>query len=266
MEFNPGDIDGIVVGVRAAYKGRRFGVSNDGLKRLSQTPENEGLAMAVHATLLAESSPDGPVEAVKAIQGADVDLTDPANAMALRVLLVNLAVIEEHEKAALQIGSALGAHPEAAVFHELNGGVLIAAGESPEKAREAFDRALELEAEHAKALTGLAALTAQAGDVDAALALYDRATDLDPKDTDSAIAAATLVAEAGRPADAQKRFEAVLADYPREADASLALARILAEQRKFKPSLDYAKRAEWLKSPDAEETLAWIEGLRAKGE
>jgi tetratricopeptide (TPR) repeat protein len=123
-----------------------------------------------------------------------------------------------------------------------------------------------LEAEHAKALTGLAALTAQAGDVDAALALYDRATDLDPIDTDSAIAGATLAAEAGRPADARKRFEAVLAEHPREAGAALALARILAEQREFEPSLGYAKRAEWLGSSDAEETLAWIEGLRAKGE
>ncbi len=266
MEFNPGDIDGIVVGVRAAHKGRRYGVATDGLKRLSKTPENEGLAVAVHATLLAEGSPDGSVEAVKAIQEADVDLTDPANVKALRVLLVNLAVLEEHEKAALRIESALGAHPEAAVFHELNGGVLSAAGESPEKAREAFDRALELEAEHAKALTGLASLTAQAGDVDAALALYDRATDLDPINTDSAIAGATLAAEAGRPADARKRFEAVLAEHPREAGAALALARILAEQREFEPSLGYAKRAEWLGSSDAEETLAWIEGLRAKGE
>jgi tetratricopeptide (TPR) repeat protein len=266
MEFNPGDVDGIVVGVRAAHKARRYGVASDGLKRLSQRPETEGLAVAEQATLLAESSPDGAVEAVKSVQEADVDLTDPANAEALRVLLVNLAVLEEHEKAAARIESALGAHPEAAVFHELNGGVLSAAGESPEKVREAFDRALELEAEHAKALTGLAVLTAQAGDVDAALALYDRSTNLDPEDTDSAIAAAMLAAEAGRPADAQKRFEAVLAEYPREADAALALARILAEQRKFEPSLDYAKRAEWLQSPDAEETLAWIEGLRAKGE
>ena len=264
MGANPGDIDGIVVGIRAAHKARRFGVASDGLKRLSQSPENAGTAVALHATLLSESGPDGAAEAVKSFEETDLDLADPANAEALRVLLTNLAALGDHEKAAKRIDSALAAHPEAAVFHELNGRMLSAAGKTPEKAREAFDRALELDPKHVEALAGLAALSAEAGDIDAALALYDQAADLDPEDPASAIAAARLVVGAGRNSDAQRRFRAVLNEHPREADAALGLARILAEQREFKKSLGYARRADWLRSPEAEETLAWIEGLRAQ--
>jgi len=264
MQVNPGDLEGTIVGVRIAHKARRFGIASDGLSRLSEMPDQAGTAIAVHATLIAEASPDGAVEAVETIEESDVDLTDPINAAALRALLTYLAELGEHERAAKRIDSALAAHPETAVFHELNGRALSAAGKSPEKAREAFDRALELDAEHAAALIGLAALSAQAGEVDAALALYDRATDLDSEDPEAILAAAVLVQGAGRTADAQKRFTAVLLEYPRETDAAIGIARNLAEQGEFEKSLDYARWAEWLRAPEAEETMAWIEGLRAQ--
>jgi tetratricopeptide (TPR) repeat protein len=149
------------------------------------------------------------------------------------------------------------------VFHELNGRVLSAAG-TPEQAREAFDRALELDPKHAEALIGLAELSAQAGEVDAAVALYDRAADLGFEDPAAALAAASLAVGAGRTVDARERFKAVLATHPRETDAAIGLARVLAEQREFEVSLSYARWAEWLRASEAEETLAWIEGLRAQ--
>jgi tetratricopeptide (TPR) repeat protein len=264
MQSHPGDTDGLIVTARVAHKARRYGVASESLERLSRMPEHAGTAVAERAKLLAEGGPDGAAPAVKAVEASDVDLTDPVNAAALRVLLTYLAELGEHEKAAKRIDSALSAHPEAAVFHELNGRVLSAAGTPPEKAREAFDRALELDPKHAEALIGLAELSAQAGEVDAALTLYDRAADLDSKDPAAALAAVSLVVGAGRTADAQERFEAVLATHPREVDAAIGLARILAEQRKFEASLGYARWAEWLRAPEAEETLAWIEGLRAQ--
>jgi len=264
MQAHPDDVEGTLIAVRVAHKARRYGIASEGLTRLSEIPEQAGTAVAEHATLLAESSPDGAVVAVKTVEESDLDLTDPINAPALRVLLMNLATLGEHEKAEKQIGSALGAHPEAAVFNELNGQVLSAAGRSPEKARAAFDRALELEPKHVEALVGLASLTAEAGDVDAALALYERAAELDPGDADAALAAAKLELGAGRAAAAQARFAAVLAEHPRESAAAIELARILADQGKFEESLRYAHWAEWLKAPEAEETLASIEGLRAQ--
>jgi tetratricopeptide (TPR) repeat protein len=264
MQAKPGDAEGTLVGVRVAHKARRFGIATDGLKRLSEMPEHAGTAVAEHATLLAESSPDGAVTAVKTVEESDLDLTDPINAEALRVLLKYLAELGEHAKAEKRIGSALGAHPEVAVFQELNGQVLSAAGKSPEKAREVFDRALELDPEHAEALIGLAVLSAQAGEVDAALALYDRAAKLDSEDSTAVLSAAKLELGAGRTAAAQARFEAVLTHHPRESDAAIELARILADQGKFEASLDYAHRAEWLRASEAEETLASIEGLRAQ--
>jgi len=264
MQAKPNDIDGMIVAVRVAHRARRYGVTRDGLERISGMPDQAGTAVAVHAKLLAESSPDGAAAAVKTVEESSVDLTDPVNAAALRVLLTYLAELGEHEKAAKRIDSALSAHPEVAVFHELNGRVLSAAGKPPEKAREAFDRAFELDPKHVEALIGLAELSVQAGDVDAALALYDRATDLDSKDPAAALAAASLVVSAGRTADAQERFEAVLANSPRETDAAIALARIFAERGEFEASLGYARRAEWLRASEAEETLAWIESLRAQ--
>jgi len=264
MQVKPGDVDGMLAAVRVAHKARRFGIATDGLKRLSEMPEHAGTAVAKHATLLAEGSPDGAATAVKTVEESDLDLTDPINAEALRVLLKYLAELGEHAKAEKRIASALGAHPEVAVFHELSGQVLSAAGKSPEKAREAFDRALELDPENAKALMGLAMLSAQAGELEAALALYDRAAVIDPEDSSAVLAAAKLELDAGRSAAAQARFEAILAHHPREAGAAIDLARILADQGKFEASLDYAHRAEWLRAPQAEETLAAIEGLRAQ--
>ena len=116
----------------------------------------------------------------------------------------------------------------------------------------------------AEALVGLAELSARAGEIDAALALYDRAAELDSEDSVAVLAAAKLALGADRTADAQGRFEAVLAEHPREAGAAIELARILAEQGEFEASLDYAGRADWLRAREAEETLAWIEGLRAQ--
>jgi tetratricopeptide (TPR) repeat protein len=264
MQSNPGDTHGLIVTIRVAHRARRFGIASESLERLSKISEQEGTAVAERALLLAESGPDGATPAVNAVEASDVDLTDPVNAAALRVLLTYLVELGEHEKAAKRIDSALSAHPEAAVFHELNGRVLSAAGTPPEKAREAFDRALELDPKHAEALIGLAELSAQAGEVDVALTLYDRAADLDSKDPAAALAAVSLVVGADRTADAQERFEAVLATHPREADAAIGLARILAERWEFEASLGYARWAEWLRAPEAEETLAWIEGLRAQ--
>jgi tetratricopeptide (TPR) repeat protein len=265
MQVKPGDIEGTLMGIRIAHKARRFGIATDGLTRLSEKPEHAGTAVAEHATLLAEANPDGAVIAVKTVEESDLDLTDPINAAALRVLLSNLAELGEHEKAKQRIDSALGAHPDDAVLNELHGRVLSAEGKSPEKAREAFDRALELDPKHAEALVGLAVVSAKADDVDAALAFYDRAAELDTEDAASVLAAAQLALGAGRTAAAEARFEAVLADHPREAAAAIELARILADQGKFDASLDYAHRAEWLRAPEAEETLASIEGLRAGG-
>jgi tetratricopeptide (TPR) repeat protein len=264
LQSHPGNIEGTIAAIRIAHKARRFGIATEGLTRLAAVPEQAGTAAAEHATLLAESSPDGASVAVKSIEDSKLDLTDPINAAALRALVTNLAKLGEHAKAEERIRSALAARPEAAVFHELNGRVLKAAGKPPEQAREAFDRALELDPAEVEAVLGLAELAAQAGEVDAALTLYDRAAELDPKHSVAALAAAKLELGAGRTAAARQRFEAILVKRPREASASIELARILAEQGEFEASLDQARRAEWLHAPEAEETLAWIEGLRAQ--
>jgi len=264
LQENPGDLEGTIAAIRIAHKIRRYGLASEGLKRLAAMPGQAARATAEHATLLAESSPDGASAAVKTIEESKLDLTDPANAVALRALITSLTKLGENAKAQERVNSALRAHPDVAAFHALNGRVLKAAGKPVDQSRAEFDRALELDPDEAEAVIGLAELAAEAGETDAALTLYDRAAALDTDHADAALAAAQLALGAGRTAQAKQRFEAILIAHPREASASIELARILAEQGEFEASLDQAHRAEWLKAPDAEKTLAWIEGLRAQ--
>jgi tetratricopeptide (TPR) repeat protein len=264
MQVNPGDFEGTLTAVRIGHKAHRYGVATEGLKLLSEMPGRAGTALAEHAKLLAESSPDGAHLAVETIEAGELDLTDPANAAALRALIAYLFEFGKPEKAEARIQAALAAHGDAAVFHELHGRVLSATGKPPEQARRAFEHALELDPKHAEALIGLAEVAAEAGTLDAAIALYDQAADLAPEAFASQFAAAKLQIAAGRTDNAEERLKRLLVDQPRDTRGLIALARIFAERGDFEASLDYAQRASWLKASDAEETLAWIEGLRAE--
>ena len=42
MQSNPGDIDGMIVGIRVAHKARRYGIASEGLKRLSEDARARG--------------------------------------------------------------------------------------------------------------------------------------------------------------------------------------------------------------------------------
>jgi tetratricopeptide (TPR) repeat protein len=238
------------------------GIVAQGLERLGRLPGQAAAAAAEEAELLATSR--GPALAVEAVERSGLDLTDPAHQRALRVLLVQLAALEEHARAEALVRDALEAHPEEAVFHELRGRVLYAARKSPEMARAAFERALELEPDHAPALAGLALLSAEAGKLAAALALYDRAAEADPEQPAYLLAAAKLQLDAQRTDEAAERFEQLLARHPREAEAANDLARILAERGEFDRAVEFAERAAWFHQPEADATLSRIQELRAE--
>ncbi len=263
VQTHPEDPEGYLVSIRIAHDAGEHAIATEGLARLAALPGQAARAKAEEAELLAADK--GAGLAREAIETSELDLTDPGNAPALRVLLVQLTSLGEHEEARRRVDAAIAAHPDAAVLHELRGRALRSAGRPPDTAREAFERALEFDPAHAPALVGLAELSADAGEREAALALYDRAAQADRNDPAPAYAAARLLRDAQETEAAQRRLEELLQRHPREANAAHDLARLLAERGELERARELAERAAWLHAPGAEETLARIQGLRDEG-
>jgi tetratricopeptide (TPR) repeat protein len=261
VQARPRDPEGIVLSIRVAHEAGRHDIAAQGLERLGQLPGQAAAAVAEEASLLAAGR--GPKLAIEGVERSGLDLTDPANEAALRILLEQLAALGEHARAQELVRSALRASPEEAAFHVLQARALHAAGAPSEQVRAAFERALELDPERAQALAGLAALEAAAGEREAALVLYDRAAAADPDDPAPERAAARLRLDAGEAEDAELRLERLLDRHPREAAAALELARLLEERGELDRALDFARRAAWCGEPEAEETVARIRERRA---
>jgi tetratricopeptide (TPR) repeat protein len=259
------DPEGYRLAIRIAHRLGRHEVAIQGLARLSKLPGQEAAALAEEVALLAADK--GPALAMEAVDRSPLDLADPANAAALRALLEQLAALGEHEKAAARLAAALEAHPDEAVFHALRARSLRAAGQPPALVREAFERAVELDPEHARALAGLAEVAAEAGEREAALALYDRAAEADPDDPGPARAAIQLLAS-GEEREAQRRLEELLRRHPLDAGAANDLARILAARgRDLDRALELAQRAERFQmAPEALETRGWVHLQRGEPE
>jgi tetratricopeptide (TPR) repeat protein len=236
------------------------------LRRLSQLPDQAPVSAARRIELIAERS--GPQAAIDGVDGSLVDLAHPSNAIVLRALLVQLAALDKHANARERIDKAVDAYPEEAVFHELQARALLAAGEPAAGARQAYERALELDPELASALMGLAELAAEEGNLDAAVALYDRASQADDGNPEAALEAISLLQSTQNTSELQLRLESLLESDPRNARAANELAKLLA---KSEASLDeaagYAQRAAFFRSvPEAHETLGSIQIRRGEPE
>jgi len=253
------DPEAYLSSIRLAHAAGRDKIVAEGLQRLAQMPGQAPVAVAEQATLLAAKGDIEP--AVEVVESSGLDLTDPSNAIALRVLVRELGVLGRHEEAVSLVEAALAAHPDDGVFHELQGRALDAAGRA-DPARAAYERALALDAESWRALAGLAAIAAESGDSARALTLYDRALAADPDDPAPALAAVALVRETN-PEEAARRLEALLERHPREAAAANELAGILADRGELDRASAYASRAAWFALPEAEATVARIDALRA---
>jgi tetratricopeptide (TPR) repeat protein len=264
VRTHPNDPQGYLLAIRIAHRSERFDLAAEGLERLGQLPGQASVAVSEEARLVSERR--GAAGAVEVIERSQLDLAEPANAAALRLLMTQLAALEDHGKADGLVHAALEAHPESAVFHELQGSVLRAAGGDPSLSLAAYDRALELDPTDARSLVGLAELTAESGDLEGALVLYDRASEADPEDPTPARAAAQLLFDAQQTDRAQERLERLLGLHPREAGAALDLARIHAERGELDRALALAERAAWFREPGSEEAVARIRGLRAEPE
>jgi tetratricopeptide (TPR) repeat protein len=255
----PEDPQAYLLATRVAQRTGRYDVCRKVLAQLAELPGQAPVALAEKIAL--EAALRGAEAALAVLEIAIPDLTDPANAPALRASLEQLALLEAHERAREQVAAALRAHPEAAVFHELRARALHAEGAPADAQRAAFERALELDPRHAPALAGLARLAAQVNDVERALALYDRAARAKPADPSAAHAASRLLIAQGRADEAQTRLDTLLQRHPRHAEAATELARLLLRAgRGLERAQMLARRAALFgPGPDAYEVLGRVQ-------
>ncbi len=220
---SPRDPEMLVQAIRFADRAGERATVRGAARALGAIPGQGGVVAAELAAIRAART--GPAAGIEEIRAAALDLTRPVNGPALR-RLVELLVADGKPREALDaVQAALAAHPEEALFHELRGRALRALRE-PARAREALQRSLELEPERAAALAELAALTAEEGDRESALALYDRASRAHPEEAAYPWAAIQLVATTEDAAELERRLEALLARHGTHA----AAAELLAER------------------------------------
>ncbi len=260
VEVHRQDPKAYLMSIRLAHQMKRHKIVVQGLQRLSRLPGQAPIAIAEEASILAS---DGHTEqAAEVVETSTLDLTNPANAVALRVFVELLGTLEQHAKAADLLNQALSAHPDEAVFHELLGGALHQADQA-EEARASFDRALELDDQSWRTLAGLASLSAGGGQTAEALSLYDRALAANPDDPGPALSAVGLLGDRD-PEEAIRRYEALLDAHPRTPAAANSLAEILVDRNELDRANRLAQRAAWFGLPEAQDTLARIRTLRGE--
>jgi tetratricopeptide (TPR) repeat protein len=252
----PRDPEMLVETIRFAHRAGARNVLDNAVQKLRAIPGQAGVVAAELAAIRAAD--EGPAAGVEAIRAAGLDLTQPANGRPLG-LLVGYLVADGRSAEALRLTErALAAHPEEALFHELHARALRGAGDLG-ATREALERTIELEPERATALAELAALTAEQGDRETALALYDRATRADPAQAAYPWAAVQLLATGDDDAGLERRLETLLAHHGTHAAAADLLARRLLG-RDSERALELARRSVRFRGgPDALETLGRVE-------
>jgi tetratricopeptide (TPR) repeat protein len=259
----PRDPEGLVQTIRFASRAGQLDVANQAIRDLGEIPSQAGVLAAEIAAL--EAARGGAAAGIAVIRNSRLDLTRPRNGRALEALVGYLATEKKPSEALEAVEAALAAHPNEALFHELRARALRVAGE-PASAREALERALDLEPERASALAELAALTAERGDADAAIALYDRAYRVEPKEPAYAWEAIQLVLASDGGEEAERRLEALLTRHGTHAAAASLLARRLLE-RDPERALVLARRAVRFRGgPDAFETLGRLQLQRGDAE
>jgi tetratricopeptide (TPR) repeat protein len=206
-------------------------------------PEHWGAAVAALGEGVRERS--GPKAALEAMKGVKpLDLHNPLHVEALAAIVEDLAATGKPKEGLALVDAGLREHPDAAAFLAVRGRALELSGAPAAAVREAFERALALDAKNARALVGLARITAAAGSKEAALALYDRALAADVNDRTAARAAASLLVGLGRSGEAEERLAALLREHPYDADAARDLAELrLGRGARDERTIELAKRA-----------------------
>jgi tetratricopeptide (TPR) repeat protein len=251
----PRDVESLVEAIRLASRAGQQARLDRAIRRLGEIPGSRGVLAVELAAIKALRG--GPALGVDSIRQSKLDLTRPINGPALHALVEYLVADGKVGEALSAADAAVTEHPDLALFHEVRADALRAGGK-PDLAREALERALALEPEHAPVLAKLASLAAERGDGNTAIALYDRAIRADPDAAKWAWQAIQLFISAGDDAEVGRRLDALLIREPVHAEAAGLRARQLIESDPER-ALTLARSAVRLGGgPDAFETLGRI--------
>jgi tetratricopeptide (TPR) repeat protein len=222
--------------------------------------EFRATAWAAAARLHARSD---PAAALKELDGrlaqAKVDLGDPGNVAALNQLFdlfVQTGRVDEIQK---RLDELLAERPDSAHLHGLRGRAALVQGRN-EQAEKDFARAIELAPDDGAALSGLALLERQRGDVPKAIEIMKKAAASSPNSPEYGYMAARMTLDQGDRAAARAMFESVLREHPGQVGAANDLAFLLAEDATDLPLAQrYAERAVRLQpSPETLDTLGYV--------
>jgi tetratricopeptide (TPR) repeat protein len=250
-------VDVYVIAARAFTELERYQEARTTLETLRKLPGEEELAAIELATV--ERAAVGPEAAVRVIEESGLALDDPENIDLLRAYADHMTAQDKAEQALGRIDAALAAHPDSASYHEVRGSVLVRLGRE-EEAREAFERSLALDAEHAQAYGGLATLAARENDLARAVELFDKAAELSPETSAYGYSAAQLSLASADGEGAEERLRELVRRFPHHAGARNDLAWILAEKdQELDWALALAVEAQRLDpSADVLDTLGWV--------
>lgn len=227
------------------------------LRELASLPGQTAVAIVERAQI--ESRSSGPAAAARVIEASRLDLADPANEPALRMLAESLLAAGQRDAATARVDSALAKHPESAALHALRGSVMARLGRAGD-ARTEFEKALALAPGDGRALAGLGSLALWQGDLPGALEKLDAAAKALPNDMGPVYGAAQALLAMGRRDDARARLEKVVQHDPRQAAARNDLAWLLADSgQDLDRALALAEQAHRLDPrPEFTDTLGWV--------
>jgi tetratricopeptide (TPR) repeat protein len=212
---HPGDLEAALLGVELATELPGSEQLQAALARVPRSGSAE-VAAVLAAVMARKRGAEAAVDML--LRDETLAFEDPGDLPALAALVRHLREAGRAAEALARTDAALEKHPELARLYEIRAGLLEGEG-----ARQALERALELDPAQEDALVALAALAAREGDSEGALSLLARLGDPPPG---VMLERARLLAEQGNGAEAESLLEDLLWEWPHHAQAAMALAEL----------------------------------------